>query len=128
MPLHVPALIVSFLFAAGMVFWRTALSDLLDVQGDRIVGRETIPILIGVNRSERLLVWLLVFLSALIVTSSFAGWTTAAGYWLVINTAAYGVCFRMYRGLHFVDRLSFDGMLDGNLLLAGVIFVVYGVV
>jgi len=126
--LNVPALAVSFVLAAGLVFWRTALSDLLDIQGDRIVGRETIPILIGVNRCEKLLVWLLVFLSLLIVTSSWVGWTTAVGYWLVLNTACYGVCLRIYRRRHFVDRLSFDGMLDGNLVLAGLICVVYGVI
>lgn len=124
--LNVSGVAVSFIFAAGMVFWRTALSDLLDIQGDRIVGRETIPILIGPNRCERLLVWLLVFLSVLIVASSWIGWTTAAGYWLVVNTVGYGICYRIYRGRHFVDRLSFDGMLDGNLLLAGMICIVYG--
>ena len=61
-----PAVAVAFCFAAGIVFWRTALSDLLDLQGDRIMGRETIPILIGVQKTGRLLQALLIFIALLL--------------------------------------------------------------
>lgn len=121
-------LVVSFLFAAAMVFWRTALSDLLDIQGDRIVGRETIPILIGVSKSKKLLLALLVFLAGLPVLSAALGWTSTLGYWLVANAIIFGVCFVIYRTGRIVDRLSFDGMLDGNLLLAGGLAMLYGII
>ncbi|MBU2454195.1 MAG: 4-hydroxy-3-methylbut-2-enyl diphosphate reductase, partial [Proteobacteria bacterium] len=38
---------VIFLFAAGLVFARTAFFDILAIQGDRITGKETLPILLG---------------------------------------------------------------------------------
>jgi len=38
-----PAVIVAFLFIFGIVFVRSAISDVLDIQGDRLIGRETIP-------------------------------------------------------------------------------------
>lgn len=123
---YFPGLIVAFVVAAGMVFWRTALSDLLDVQGDRIVGRETIPILIGVKDTRRLLVGLLAFLTVLPVVSAWAGWVPAVGYWLVANTLVFGILFMVYRGGHMVDRLSFEAMTDGNFLLAGVLSMIYG--
>ena len=50
------------LWTAGLVFVRTAFFDILDMQGDRLVGKESIPILIGEKRSLRLLKGILVFL------------------------------------------------------------------
>lgn len=41
---------IVFFLAVGFVFARTAFFDLLDIQGDLIVGRETIAILLGENR------------------------------------------------------------------------------
>jgi len=121
-----PGLTVAFVVAAGMVFWRTALSDLLDVQGDRIVGRETIPILIGVKDTRKLLAGLLVFLALMLAVSVRAGWIPTVGYWLIANTLVFGFLFLVYRGGHAVDRLSFEAMTDGNFLLAGVLSMVYG--
>jgi len=124
--LHWPGLTVAFVVAYGMVFWRTALSDLLDVQGDRIVGRETIPILIGVQDTRKLLAGLLAFLALLLAVSASAGWIPGVGYLLIANTMVFAVLFMVYRGGHMVDRLSFEAMTDGNFLLAGILSMVYG--
>jgi 4-hydroxy-3-methylbut-2-enyl diphosphate reductase len=121
-----PGLLVAFVVASGMVFWRTALSDLLDVQGDRIVGRETIPILIGIKDTRKLLAGLLVFLALLLAVAARAGWIPVVGYWLILNTLVFAVLFRVYRGGHTVDRLSFEAMTDGNFLLAGLFSMVCG--
>jgi len=48
-----------FAWSAVLVFVRTAFFDILDMQGDRLVGKETIPILLGEKRSLRLLKGLL---------------------------------------------------------------------
>ncbi len=122
------ALAVAVVFSAGMVFWRTALSDLLDIQGDRIVGRETIPILIGVERCGYLLAILLAFLSVLVAVASAVGWTTGMGFWLLINTTVYGIFFVLYKKRYLADRLSLEGMLDANLMAAGAVSILYGAV
>lgn len=44
-----------FLFVIVLIFVRTAFLDILAMQGDRIAGRETLPILIGEKRSRLLL-------------------------------------------------------------------------
>jgi len=54
-----PATIV-FLFAAGLVFSRTAFFDVLAIQGDRITGKETIPILLGERLSFKLINYVLI--------------------------------------------------------------------
>ncbi|MGB6065730.1 MAG: 4-hydroxy-3-methylbut-2-enyl diphosphate reductase [Desulfomonilaceae bacterium] len=121
-----PVTAVAFVFAAGMVFWRTALSDLLDIQGDRMVGRETIPILIGVKNTRKLLQALLVLLGLLLAGSSVSGIIPPLGMWLVLNTLVFGCFFAVFRQRHLVDRLFFEGIVDGNFLLAGIISIVYG--
>lgn len=125
-PMNVPAIAVSFLFAAGMVFWRTALSDLLDIQGDRIVGRETIPILIGTGRTRQLLRGLLVFLALLLVVSAGTGAADSAGWLLVGNVAIFTGLFFLLEKRPVVDRLFLEGIIDGNFVLAGGVSILYG--
>jgi 4-hydroxy-3-methylbut-2-enyl diphosphate reductase len=120
-PIHWPGLVVAFVFAASMVFWRTALSDLLDIQGDRIVGRETIPIIIGVNKTVRLLVALLAFAALMLAVSAAAGWVPRVGYWLILTTLIFGGFFLIYRKRRMTDRLTFEALMDGNLVLCGIV-------
>jgi (E)-4-hydroxy-3-methyl-but-2-enyl pyrophosphate reductase len=125
-PIAWPALGVALVLAYGMVFWRTALSDLLDLQGDRMVGRETIPILFGVNDTRKMLGALLLFLAGLLVGSAAVGWIPSIGYWLVLNTLVFSALFLVYKEGHLVDRLSFEAWTDGNFLLAGLLCFIYG--
>jgi 4-hydroxy-3-methylbut-2-enyl diphosphate reductase len=66
-----------FLWATTMVFIRTAFFDLLDIHGDRIVGRETIPVVLGERHTFSLLKWLLaaclLLLALLVVVGSAPG-------------------------------------------------------
>ena len=53
---------VVFIFAAGLVFARTAFFDILAIQGDRITGKETLPILIGEKQSFNIIQYILILL------------------------------------------------------------------
>ncbi len=57
-------------WSVGMVFCRTAFFDMLDMQGDRIVGKETIPLLLGPQRTVKLLKGLLLLLFLILFVSS----------------------------------------------------------
>ncbi len=110
---------VSFLFAASAVFWRTALSDLLDIQGDRIVGRETIPILIGIKKTRTLLLWLLFGMCVLPALAAALGVTTVTGYYVAAVLPTFFCVYQMYTRRHLVDRLLWEGIMDGILIVAG---------
>jgi 4-hydroxy-3-methylbut-2-enyl diphosphate reductase len=114
------ALTLSFLFSSGMVFWRTEFSDLLDIQGDRIVGRETIPILIGIENTRSLLKYFLLFLAVIPVIGVAVSAFPLYGLGLLLSVTAYFIIFRIYSMSHLVDRLFFEGIADGVLVLAGV--------
>ncbi|MDQ1240537.1 MAG: hypothetical protein QG577_2723 [Thermodesulfobacteriota bacterium] len=120
-----PAVTVSFLFASGLVFCRTALSDLLDIQGDRIVGRGTIPIKIGVSSTGKLLTALLLMLAIGLVVSSLSGWVSQAAYLFVVNILILGGILAIYKKRHPVDRLVLEALIDGNFVLAGLMALWY---
>lgn len=49
------ASVLAFVWTGSLVFVRTAFFDIIDMQGSRIVGRETIPIILGEQRTMGLL-------------------------------------------------------------------------
>jgi 4-hydroxy-3-methylbut-2-enyl diphosphate reductase len=70
-------------FTFSMVFIRTVLLDVRDVQGDRIIGKETIPIAIGKNNTKVILVVMLTSLTILLIISPMNGWTSGFSYYLL---------------------------------------------
>jgi 4-hydroxy-3-methylbut-2-enyl diphosphate reductase len=73
-----------FLWTTGIVFCRTAYFDILDMQGDRIVGKETIPILLGPARSFKMLKLLLCTMILLPMVLAGLGILTPLAYLLAI--------------------------------------------
>ena len=62
-----------FLFATGLVFARTAFFDILAIQGDRITGKETLPILLGEKKSFEIIQYVLLFAMGIIIISALTG-------------------------------------------------------
>ena len=60
---------IIMIWAAGLVFVRTAFFDMLDIQGDQIVGNETLPGVLGEKKSGKLLKSILVFIAALFMVN-----------------------------------------------------------
>ncbi|MCM2285615.1 MAG: 4-hydroxy-3-methylbut-2-enyl diphosphate reductase [Desulfobacula sp.] len=63
---------VAFLFATGLVFGRTAFFDILAIQGDRITGKETLPILIGEKKSFNIIKYTLIFEIGLVLAANLS--------------------------------------------------------
>ena len=109
------------LWAVGIVFVRTAFFDILDMQGDRLVGKETIPLLLGEKRSMRILKIILIGLTATLVFSSALQLTSSLGFFLVLCPLLISIIiFTHERALMFPGiRLEF--LLESQFLLAGII-------
>ncbi len=97
-----------FLFVTGLVFSRTAFFDILEMQGDRITGKETLPILLGEKKSIKLIKLVLTALAILLVLSSASGITAKAGFFM----ALLPLCM-----LYFINASTKKGtILPGNRL------------
>ncbi|MEE8400513.1 MAG: 4-hydroxy-3-methylbut-2-enyl diphosphate reductase [Desulfobacterales bacterium] len=110
---------IVFVWSTAMVFVRTAFFDILDMQGDRIVGKETIPILVGEERTLALLKTILLTVLVLLVVSSLLHLIPYLALGLAICPILMaGVLIAHERGrMHASIRLEFA--VDTHFLIAG---------
>jgi 4-hydroxy-3-methylbut-2-enyl diphosphate reductase len=108
-----------FLWSTGLAFCRTAFFDILDMQGDRLVGKETIPILLGEKRSLRLLKGMLIALAAGLLLLSASGLTSAFGFLMTLCPAAMFAIIVGYEKGRFLPGLRLEFLVESHLVLAG---------
>jgi len=112
-------LIVAFGFTFGIVFIRSAMSDILEIQSDKLIGQETIPVFFGRTRTLTLLKIISLILATLLLFSYPAGWTSSLSFFLLACILYIWICFR------FCDRNSGlsgavkEGLLETSYIMAG---------
>ncbi len=109
------------LFVLVTVFIRSVVFDILSIEGDRIIGRETIPILIGPRRSQAMLVILSTIIGIFMIISSFFELIPSLGYYLVLSPFFMVVCFFVFQKKHIQVSTFFEAMIDSNFVLMGII-------
>lgn len=110
-----------FIWSTALVFVRTAFFDILDMQGDRLVGKETIPILLGEKRSLRLLKGLLVALIVgLPVLSALTPVPVFAVTLALCPAAMFAVLLAFERSL-LLPGVRLEFLVESHLVLAGVL-------
>jgi 4-hydroxy-3-methylbut-2-enyl diphosphate reductase len=112
---------IVFVWTAGLVFVRTAFFDILDMQGDRLVGRESIPILIGEKASLRLLKGILVGLAAGLPLLSAAGVMVPFGFLLAVCPAAMFAILIAYEKDLILPGLRLEFLVESHLVLGGIL-------
>jgi len=116
-----PGTLFSLVFVFLLIFIRTILHDLHDIQRDRIVGRETIPIVLGKHLNFVFPHALLLTLFTLPITAYFFGWIPPKGVSLsVCAPYLYFVHFLFERN-RLTHPLIFDLVVDSVILLPGIL-------
>jgi 4-hydroxy-3-methylbut-2-enyl diphosphate reductase len=112
---------VTFLVITLMVFNRTAFFDILDMQGDRIVRKETIPIILGEKRTIRLIQVFLIFLGLMLIISSLTGIIPKLGYVLLLYPIIMFIILEIYKKGYVFPGYRLEMLIESNLILAGFI-------
>ena len=115
-----PALIVAFLFSFSIVFMRSALSDIMDIQSDRLIGRETIPVLIGEERTRLLVQGIAAALFILLVLAYAAGWSSSLSLMLLICVFYVWICLKLCDRRSAISAVVLEGLLETNYVVAAV--------
>ena len=116
-----------FLWAAGYVFVRTAFFDILDMQGDRIVGKDTIAILMGEKRSMQILkIILIVLMAALLLLSSFH-FISYLGFALICCPLFLLLLLSAYERGFLLPSVKLEFLVETSFILAGVITALWSV-
>jgi (E)-4-hydroxy-3-methyl-but-2-enyl pyrophosphate reductase len=114
-------------FVISAVFIRSVVFDIVSIEGDRIVGRETIPILIGQQKTQTVLMILAVFTGAFLLSSSFMGFIPELGYYLSIPPVLMVIALSVFQKQRMQANKLFEAIIDTNFVIAGVIAYIWKV-
>lgn len=114
--------VVAIFVAFGLIFFRTGLMELRDIQGDRIVGKRTLPIVLGKEQTEALLGVICTALAVVLVSASINGWVVPLfGYAMLIPVIYAGACLYWYSKKILGHSGLMEAATDQIFIIAGVL-------
>ena len=116
---------VAFSFTFAVVFIRSVMSDILDMQNDRLVGRETIPVILGRETSEKIvkIIWGVLFL--LLAFAFPAGWSASVSIALLLCLFYVLICFKLCDRRAALSGMELWGLLETNYIIAGAVALLW---
>jgi 4-hydroxy-3-methylbut-2-enyl diphosphate reductase len=114
-----------FIWTAGIVFVRTAFFDILDMQGDRIVGKETFAVLLGEKRSMQLLKRMLIILIAFLILLSSFHLISYLGLVLIGCPIFFLLLLAAYERGVLLPSIKLEFLVETNFILAGIAAVIW---
>ncbi len=106
-------------FVVVTVFIRSVVFDIVSIEGDRIIGRETIPILIGPKRTQIMLLFLTIIIGIFMVLSAALDLVPSLGYYLIFSPAFMVMCLYIFQKQRIhVSSLS-EAVIDSNFIIIG---------
>lgn len=112
-------------FLISSVFIRSVVFDIISIEGDRIVGRETIPILIGQRKTQTILMILAVFTGVFMLASSYTGFIPELGYFLSIFPVLMVIELYIFQKRRVQESKLFEMIIDSNFVITGVIAYIW---
>ncbi|MFH1059878.1 MAG: 4-hydroxy-3-methylbut-2-enyl diphosphate reductase [Pseudomonadota bacterium] len=112
---------LAFGYTLVLLFVRCALFDILDVQGDLIVGKETIPIVLGEARTQRLLGGILGGLAMALALAPLLTPVSSLAWALLAPLAGLTVMQVALTRAWLLPGAHSEGLVDLNFWLAGLV-------
>jgi len=116
---------MAFFWASGLVFIRTAFFDILDMQGDRIVGRETLPILLGEKRTLNVLKVMLIAIMGILAGAAALGAVTSLGYLLLLPVFSLLIVVMTHEKGHMLPGIRLEFLVDTHFIMGGVLALIW---
>lgn len=120
-----PAAIITFFVILSIAFVRTAFFDIFQVQGDLIVGAETLPVTIGEKRTISLLKWIIVSAALLLVIAPIFDLVSPFSLLLLICFFSLAMCLTAYEKRRIYPGIFLEALVEGNLFLAGLLSIIW---
>jgi 4-hydroxy-3-methylbut-2-enyl diphosphate reductase len=115
-----PAILAAFI-VFSMSYTRSVLFDIFQVQGDLIVGTETLPIILGERKSLALLKIVLLVAGLLLLTGPLLGIGTAFSYVMLVPLLTLSLCLVVYQRGWLLPGMLLESLAEANFLLSGVL-------
>lgn len=112
---------IILIFVILTVFMRSVIFDIVSIEGDRIVGRETIPILIGQKRTLGMMMILTVIIGSVMFSSAVLAIVPTLGYYLILSPAFMAACLYAFQKQRIQAGRLFEAIIDTNFIITGVV-------
>ncbi|WP_172684163.1 UbiA family prenyltransferase, partial [Desulfosarcina cetonica] len=112
-------------WAVALVFSRTAFFDLLDVQGDRLVGKETLPILLGKRRTVVLLKGILTICILWVALAAAVGLISRLGFLLTLCPGIMLVLVAAHESGRMRPGIRLEFLVESLFLFSGVLTLIW---
>ena len=122
-----PATAVALFFTTGFVFLRSTLYDFKDTQGDLLVGKETIPTVLGWENTKGLVVLLTIILAGNLLFAFVMGWASSIVIFLLLSLLYVAIYYGLYRKRILGRGFLFEWMVDGSFIFAGLLAFIWKV-
>jgi len=120
-----PSVLVTFFFVLMTAFVRAAFFDILEVQGDLIVGVETLPITLGEKRTLLLLKSISISTALILVIAPLFKAAGLFSYLMLIPLFGVSYLLRAYEKGRIQHGLLLEYLVEGNFLIAGLIALIW---
>jgi (E)-4-hydroxy-3-methyl-but-2-enyl pyrophosphate reductase len=124
-PFNWPLVLTTSSMVFLLSYARSGLFDILQLQGDLIVGKETLPITLGLKKTSIIIKCALLLSSLILVTAPLFHWMIPLSYLLVACVMGLYLCLNAYEKQWIYPGLTFEALLECNFLLAGVLAVLW---
>ncbi|MDD5722386.1 MAG: 4-hydroxy-3-methylbut-2-enyl diphosphate reductase [Syntrophales bacterium] len=112
-------MVVAFVFVFALVFSKSVLSDTLDIQSDRLIGRETIPVVMGEVGARSLLKGISVLTGIVLIAALPAGCVPSLSLALLVPVFYVWICLGLCDRRSQFSRMALEGLLGVNYAIAG---------
>ena len=113
--------LVVFMWSTGLVFSRCAFFDLLDIQGNRIVGQETLPGVLGESKTMRLLRLLSISLFLWGFIFFFSGFTQITTVFVGCAAILFYYLLQYYERNHLISNMRLHFFVESHFIVCGIL-------
>ena len=111
--------VISGMVVFSLSYARAIFLSVFQVQGDLMVGRETLPITLGEERTLLILKCILGAVAVFLITGLVSGLTGPFLYMMFCPLLTLSLCLLAYEKNWFHPGLRLEAMIEGNFLLTG---------
>jgi (E)-4-hydroxy-3-methyl-but-2-enyl pyrophosphate reductase len=119
------AALAAFIFVFSITYFRSALFDIFQEQGDLFVGVETLPITLGQERTLLLLKGVALFVGIFLIAAPLSGAVGPFAYLLLLCVLSLTLCLIAYERKWLHPGRRFEALVEGNLFLAGLLGLIW---
>jgi 4-hydroxy-3-methylbut-2-enyl diphosphate reductase len=119
------AFLPALIFSTGLVFARTAFFDLLEIQGDRITGKETLPILLGEKQSITLISGVLLTVSLTLTLAALFTIIPKTGLLLALLPVSMLHVLKSSKKGNILPGTRLEFVVESHFIIAGILSAIF---